>query len=259
MINPQIVGYMQKAIMSGLSLQQAKQNLLYAGWDHNDVDEAANFVTQGSWPSTSYEKPITQVAKKPKKSIWPLVIILLVIIGASAGIYYFVKNNTFSAHCEEIWGCNSWGECVNGTQERNCTDISNCKTTDKKPATSQSCVPTTTITSSALKALYMQYKAEFDATNSFSEFKAVVQKYGSANQIENLKQSESLPPALAENVFSMIKSVSPPAEKILEINESISGNSATLHITLKDNSAVGTVTLVMESGNWKIDNESWNA
>ncbi|MCD6414791.1 MAG: hypothetical protein J7L23_04170 [Candidatus Diapherotrites archaeon] len=35
--------------------------------------------------------------------------------------------------CEENWTCGDYGECVNGIQTRNCTDLNDCGTTYKKP------------------------------------------------------------------------------------------------------------------------------
>ena len=41
--------------------------------------------------------------------------------------------------CVEEWSCGSWNSCTNGNQTRNCTDLSECGTTEFKPSISQSC------------------------------------------------------------------------------------------------------------------------
>ncbi|MFP4112188.1 MAG: hypothetical protein ACLFPQ_06095 [Candidatus Woesearchaeota archaeon] len=35
--------------------------------------------------------------------------------------------------CTENWDCDSWGDCVDGTQTRTCTDLNECGTTDERP------------------------------------------------------------------------------------------------------------------------------
>ena len=41
--------------------------------------------------------------------------------------------------CQELWKCDAWGPCINGTQTRSCIDINNCGTEKNKPITQQSC------------------------------------------------------------------------------------------------------------------------
>jgi hypothetical protein len=41
--------------------------------------------------------------------------------------------------CTEDWECTAWSECVNGVQNRVCTDSNGCGATFDKPAESQSC------------------------------------------------------------------------------------------------------------------------
>ena len=46
--------------------------------------------------------------------------------------------------CSTDWNCTSWGDCVNETQTRTCSDLNFCNTTVGKPAESQSCTETCT-------------------------------------------------------------------------------------------------------------------
>jgi hypothetical protein len=41
--------------------------------------------------------------------------------------------------CVESWTCESWTECNNSSQSRNCTDANNCGTTEFRPELTQSC------------------------------------------------------------------------------------------------------------------------
>lgn len=44
--------------------------------------------------------------------------------------------------CIENWNCTNWTKCINGSQERNCTDLNNCGTNLSIPSLSQSCIVT---------------------------------------------------------------------------------------------------------------------
>ncbi|MBU2100734.1 right-handed parallel beta-helix repeat-containing protein [Candidatus Micrarchaeota archaeon] len=46
---------------------------------------------------------------------------------------------TENTGCTENWQCTQWSPCINGNQTRTCTDLSNCGTTNNKPAETQSC------------------------------------------------------------------------------------------------------------------------
>ena len=49
----------------------------------------------------------------------------------------------FEASCTESWSCSSWTTCVGNIQNRTCTDVNVCGTTDSMPATGQACTPPT--------------------------------------------------------------------------------------------------------------------
>ncbi len=50
---------------------------------------------------------------------------------------YFIK--THSKICTPDWNCSSWGECVEGSQERTCTDVNECGEDEGKPEETKSC------------------------------------------------------------------------------------------------------------------------
>lgn len=45
----------------------------------------------------------------------------------------------FTGSCTESWSCGAWGTCLSGLQNRTCTDVNDCGTTDDRPALSQVC------------------------------------------------------------------------------------------------------------------------
>ena len=51
-----------------------------------------------------------------------------------------IDGNETNETCTEDWSCVDWGDCVNETQPRTCTDINDCGTDVDKPEESQSCV-----------------------------------------------------------------------------------------------------------------------
>jgi hypothetical protein len=51
-----------------------------------------------------------------------------------------VTSNTEGSSCTPNWDCGGWTECVDGAQDRICTDINQCGSNDGMPETSQSCL-----------------------------------------------------------------------------------------------------------------------
>jgi len=45
----------------------------------------------------------------------------------------------YTPPCEENWTCTEWSECVDGEQNKVCTDLNQCGTNESKPAETQEC------------------------------------------------------------------------------------------------------------------------
>jgi hypothetical protein len=62
-----------------------------------------------------------------------------------------------------------------------------------------------------------------------------------------------------KKMFPLIQSMEP--KNVKYVNGSQDGDKATLNVTAKDGkeSSTGTVTMVKQSGKWKVDNESWQS
>ncbi len=109
--------------------------------------------------------------------------------------------------------------------------------------------------------VYLAYKQEFDNSQDFDSYTAVVKKYGTASQVVKIRESESLSSELKENIFSIAKSLAPSYSDldIDNIQETITGNTATLIINTKDGSLQGTITMIKENNAWKLEEDSWKA
>lgn len=113
------------------------------------------------------------------------------------------------------------------------------------------------------KDAYMNYKAEFDRCGEYECYENLVMKYGSSDRISEIQERgdeiDSLPPDFKESIFNMMKSASPTSADLgnEQCEEKIEGNKATLIFNLKDGSLKGTIELVREDNEWKIEKESW--
>lgn len=107
------------------------------------------------------------------------------------------------------------------------------------------------------KAVYMNYKEEFDKAESYSEYAALVRKYGSSDAIEKIDKA-SVPMSMLNSAFEMMKSVAPTASDFASVDEQITGDTATLSITTKDGESSGTISMVKEDGVWKVQKDSWS-
>jgi len=50
------------------------------------------------------------------------------------------EDNETEEECQPNWSCSAWGDCVNGTRSRDCTDLNDCGTEQGKPQTTKDCV-----------------------------------------------------------------------------------------------------------------------
>lgn len=111
------------------------------------------------------------------------------------------------------------------------------------------------------KESYMEMKAEFDKIIDFAGLEAAVLKYGSKNRIEELekekKQYETMSDSLKENIVSALIKNMPKLNEIGEISSTIKGGVATLAISTIDLSKNGTIQIVLEDNEWKLESESW--
>ncbi len=82
MADPQLINYIKDSLANNIPLEQIKQNLLGAGWNPQQVDEAINYVSPQQKPKSKF--PVLIVAG----------IILVIFIGA--GIFFFLNSSNIS-------------------------------------------------------------------------------------------------------------------------------------------------------------------
>jgi len=59
--------------------------------------------------------------------------------GRNTGTTHIIQEELSSKGCIENWECEEWKNCIDGSQERTCTDINNCNTVKLKPLTERLC------------------------------------------------------------------------------------------------------------------------
>lgn len=109
------------------------------------------------------------------------------------------------------------------------------------------------------KETYLKMRAEMDSVKTYADLEAITLKYGSKTQVEkinvNRAQINALPSAFKDQLATMAKN--PASKDITTIQESISGNTATLNVSSTKPGFKGTITLVLENDKWKLELESW--
>ncbi len=107
------------------------------------------------------------------------------------------------------------------------------------------------------KQLYLQMKAEFGAVQTYADMEVYIRKYGSQSQVAKLAEAQNAPASFRESLVGLMKMSIPSAQEITTIQESIDGSTATLNVSSTKPNSVGTVTMVLENGQWKMEKESW--
>jgi|SRR3989344_3475932 len=109
------------------------------------------------------------------------------------------------------------------------------------------------------KETYLKMRAEMDSVKTYADLEAITIKYGSKTQVEkinaNRAQIDALPAAFKDQLATMAKN--PASKDITTVQETISGNIATLNVSSTKPGFKGTVTMVLENNQWKLELESW--
>jgi hypothetical protein len=108
---------------------------------------------------------------------------------------------------------------------------------------------------------YLEIRNAWDNAKNFDELKEMLLAYSSKNHSAEIKkleeQFESVPASFRQGLFIFMKSKIPTAKEITNIGVRISGDKATLEITTTNPKQKGIVVMIMENGEWKLDNENW--
>jgi len=181
-------------------------------------------------------------------------VLLLFLAGAAAVLFYLNP---------EIWA-KLTGTTVS-TPEQTITEPIAVETpVNQVIPTATTTVATTTdpgvATSTPPKETYLAYNIDLNSVNTFSDYYALILKYGSAKRTDQIEAEKLLADASADKGVATVAAVrrdTPALDPLAQLVDVISGNTARLDVTLSDNVSKGTVDMVLENGLWKIDNESW--
>ena len=107
------------------------------------------------------------------------------------------------------------------------------------------------------KNVYLAYHGEFEKINTFDDYIALLNKYGTEEVKSQLYKFEEYKSLFGEKTMSLLKSSTPKISEFTDIKETISGNDATLVISTSG-SKQGLVILQKEDDSWKIVKADWN-
>ena len=111
------------------------------------------------------------------------------------------------------------------------------------------------------KDAWLKMKKESDGIKTYADLKAFILKYGSRNKIAQFKAKEekikALPPAFINQIIALAKG--PSSKEITAIQEIVSGDTATLNVKTTRPGMTGTITLVLENNQWKLEEETWKS
>ena len=162
---------------------------------------------------------------------------------------------------------------TDGCNTCTCVSQNNISCTDKeclssKSATESATNSTKTASSSnnsnlkglSPKQTFLILKKEEDSLKTSDDYLAFTYKYGDTNSVSTIKsqisQIKLLPSGFVDQIISMINA-NPKSTDITNINEQINGNSATLTVLTNNINQKGTITMKLEDGIWKLNEENW--
>ena len=171
-----------------------------------------------------------------------IVIVVLVILGGGA-VYYYQKSRVDLKSPPVV----SPDNLVNNP-------VVPEPTADEPETQTTTVAPPQTL---GPKEVYLNMKAEFASVQTYADMEVYIRQYGSQNQIAKLAEAQNAPAAFRESLVSLMRSSIPPAQEITTIQENINGSTATLTVSSTKPNTAGTVTMVLENGQWKMEKESW--
>ena len=190
------------------------------------------------------------------KGFVPLFLLAVVAIAAIAfGGYAIIKNQKISGQAPVT---------PNASIEATATvTVTTTSPTPSPTLTNKPVTAATTQNSSDPKQAYLHIRQQFENVTTFSDFLALTLKYGSQNNIAKIQtekaQIDALPQAFKDAVVTQLKAMLPGVKELTAITVATSGNAAVLTVGSTRPGMTGTVTMVNENGQWKLDNETWKS
>jgi len=114
--------------------------------------------------------------------------------------------------------------------------------------------------STPAKEIYLAYNIELGNINTFADYFALINKYGSARRVQQMEAEKLLADAAVDKGVATVAEVRktiPILDPLARITDTVTDQTASLAIALTDNESKGTVDMIWEQGAWKLDNENW--
>jgi len=103
---------------------------------------------------------------------------------------------------------------------------------------------------------YETYLEEFQTIGDSNSFIDFSKKYATQGAIDTAEEQGL--DEFADFVFDIAKSFTPDPNDILELTEeSVTGNTALVIVSLREGDREGEVSMTLEDGSWRIDKETW--
>lgn len=243
MINQQIIDYIKQQIQQGISQEQIKNSLMANGWQPQDIEEGFNKIATAS-------NAYSTVPVAASSGTWKIIMAVIVGVAVLGGGAYLASQTIFK-----------FKEAPKISNEVPNQPTAETVTPAQSPEQPATQAPTSEEKPQILgpKESWLKMKAEADNIKSYADLEAYTLKYGSKDQIAKLtaskQQIDALPQSFKDQIVAMAKG--PLSSEITTIQETTSGNTATLNIRTTKAGLTGAITLVLENNQWKLQLESW--
>lgn len=235
MITPELINFIKQQISVGVSREQISQTLQSNSWSLADIDEAFH---QLAFP---VQVPVT-ANKNMRWLLWIIIIILL------SGVGYVIWAFGFQQKVKNV----SSDQDNNQVQQNEIVVPSdNAQNAQETPIVL------------GPKDSFIKINNElYTKVSTWSEYSDLVYKYGNAEVVAMFDSKQSEINAATEDfkqkVLVATKALGMRPDEIKNIQETITGDTATLTIAGVDPKLTGKVTMNYENGQWKLGAQEVN-
>ena len=186
--------------------------------------------------------------------IFALIVLLgLFFMAIHSSRWSLIQKNQ-EVTCQPKWVCTDWTRCDGSEQSRICADENDCGVVLPEESYVQTCEYT------ALD-VYLEFHRGYLVANGYDDVVALTYKYGSSSQVkqleENMKLIEELPENFRQSVVVFVQSTMPAVEEFENVSQQASEQKTLLTIRADNGSLVGNITMLLENGVWKVDENKW--
>lgn len=235
MITQELVNFIKQQISVGVSREQISQTLQSSGWSPTDIDEV---FRQLAFPA---QLPVA-ANKNMRWLLWIIIIILL------SGVGYVIWAFGFQQKVKN----------VSSVQDNNQVQQNKIVTPSEGTQNTQE-VPIVL----GPKDSFLKINNElYTKVNTWSEYSDLVYKYGNAEVVAMFDSKQPEINATTEDfkqkVLVATKAIGIRPDEIKNIQETITGDTATLTIVGVDPKLTGKITMNYENGQWKLGAQEVN-